>query len=47
MCNTKDGAYLKDIVTATCAYFEVPPRAISKYLGLDKEKFDLFLNDEK
>ena len=44
MCNTKDGAYLKDIVTATSAYFEVPPRAISKYLGLDKEQFELFLN---
>ena len=44
MCNTKDGAYLKDIVTATSAYFEVPPKAISKYLGLDKEQFELFLN---
>lgn len=44
MCNTNDGAYLKDIVTATSAYFEVPPRAISKYLGLDKEQFELFLN---
>lgn len=44
MCNTKDGAYLKDIVTATSTYFEVPPSAISKYLGLDKSQFELFLN---
>lgn len=44
MCNTKDSAYLKDIVTATSAYFEIPPRAISKYLGLDEEQFKLFLN---
>ncbi len=44
MCNTRDGAYLKDIVTATSTYFEVPPSAISKYLGLDKSQFELFLN---
>lgn len=44
MCNTSDGAYLKDIVTAISAYFEVPPSAISKYLGLDKTQFESFLN---
>ena len=44
MCNTKDGAYLKDIATAISAYFEVPPSAISNYLGLDNAQFKLFLN---
>lgn len=44
MSNTKDGAYLKDMVTAISAYFEVPPSAIANHLGLNKTQFEKFLN---
>ena len=45
LCDTNHKAYLEDITTTICSYYEMPIKAESNYLGLDEEQFNAFLND--